>query len=437
MKKKFVFNSYNIYRFNLFSRVKGIPISESLKYLLIMPLSLILLQAFAFGQEEAYKSERLYQLKCGRCHFAYSPQSYAAEEWATVMETMGPLAGLDEEQEKIILDYLQSEASKKGRGVLPTSPVLAGYMYTEFFSSEDSTDTFDIHYLNVNISGRLHDRISYRTEFEFEHGGSEDEPPFIEQAYIDVRLQRYVGLRIGAMLTPFNRFDEFHGPLENLMVTRPQVSREIGVSAWKEVGVDLHGYLPLHRDFYLNYDAYIINGLGSGSRLRDSRQYQDNNDAKSFGLRLGGVFANNWEAGASWYRGAWDDDGNFPLTLYGFHLMGRIQGFNLFAEYAHALSENPEPLAQGKGKGFFLQISYLIDDKWRPTLRYEALDYMDPGDLLGRKSTDFDRSILALGLNFYPTRMIVFKLEYDFIREGKRLPEKDNNLLALQAAVRF
>jgi hypothetical protein len=408
-----------------------------LKYLFKVSFSLMIIQAFALGQGEAYRSERIYQLKCSRCHFAYSPENYAAEEWATIMETMGPLAGLDEEQEKVILDYLQGEASKKEKGVLPTSPVLSGYVYTEFFSSQDSTDTFDLHYLNINISGRLHDRISYRTEFEFEHGGAKDEPPFIEQAYIDIRLQRYVGLRIGAMLTPFNRFDEFHGPLENLMVTRPQVSREIGVSAWKEVGVDLHGHLPLHRDFYLNCDAYIINGLGSGSRLRGSRQYRDNNDAKSFGLRLSGVFADNWEAGASWYRGAWDDSGNFPLTLYGFHLLGRFQGFNLFAEYAHSLSENPEPIAPGKGKGFFLQISYLIDYKWRPTIRYEALDYLDPGDLLGRKPADFDKSILALGLNFYPTPMIVFKLEYDFVREGKRMPEKDNNLLALQAAVRF
>ncbi|MEW5902216.1 MAG: hypothetical protein AB1715_12200, partial [Acidobacteriota bacterium] len=47
--------------------------------------------AIAFAQGEIYKGERLYQLKCGRCHFAYSPEKYSAEEWDTVLKEMGPL----------------------------------------------------------------------------------------------------------------------------------------------------------------------------------------------------------------------------------------------------------------------------------------------------------------------------------------------------------
>jgi hypothetical protein len=163
------------------------------------------------------------------------------------------------------------------------------------------TDTFDLHYLNFNISGRLHKRVTYRAEFEFEHGGG-DEPPFVEQAYPDVWLGKGTALRIGAMLTPFNRFDEFHGPPENFMVTRPQMSCEIGVSAWKEIGVDVHGSLTVTPEFYLSYDVYAINGLGDGSRLRGSRHYRDNNDAKSFGFRVAGVLSGRWEIGGSYYR---------------------------------------------------------------------------------------------------------------------------------------
>lgn len=99
--------------------------------------------------------------------------------------------------------------------------------------------------MNLSLSGRLHERISYHTEFEFEHGGGENEPPFVEQAYIDVQFKENAALGIGAILTPFNRFDDFHGPLENMLVTRPQMSREIGVSAWKEVGINLHGNIFL------------------------------------------------------------------------------------------------------------------------------------------------------------------------------------------------
>lgn len=390
-----------------------------------------------FSQETSDQGQKLYQLKCGRCHFAYAPEKYSYGEWKTVVKEMGERAGLDRETEAAVLDYLERSASSKERNHLPTSPVLTGYLYSEYFSSKDSVDTFDIHYLNVGLSGRLHERVSYRAEFEFEHGGGGEEPPFVEQAYLDVWPLKNTGLRIGAMLTPFNRFDEFHGPLENLLVTRPQMSREIGVSAWKEVGVDLHGNLFLHKDFYVSYDLYAINGLGSGSRLRKSRQYVDNNDAKSLGFRLSGVLADSWEGGISYYTGAWDDTGKLNLSLLGFHLLGKVGDFSLFAEYSRSVSENPSPMKEGKVDGYFIQASYLLQGKFRPTIRYGTLDYLDQGYMLGRKPTDYDNKMIALGFNYYLTRAVVFKIEYDIIQEGKREQDKDNNVVALQAAVRF
>ncbi|MFQ6038891.1 MAG: porin [Candidatus Aminicenantales bacterium] len=390
-----------------------------------------------YSQSDVSQGEKLYDLKCGRCHFAYSPQKYTVEEWKTILKEMGPLAGLDEKSERAILDYLEMATSEKEKGALPTVPVLAGYLYTEFFSSEDAVDTFDLHYLNVNITGRIHERVSYRAEFEFEHGGGKANPPFIEQAYMDIWVSRSTAIRVGAMLTPFNRFDEFHGPLENLLITRPQMSREIGVSAWKEVGIDVHGNLFLQKDVYLTYDVYAINGLGSGSRLRNSRQYKDNNDAKSLGFRLAGVYSDRWELGFSYYRGAWDDPGELDLQIVGLHFLGRTGNFTFFAEYARSVSEKPEPLEQGKADGYFLQVSYLLEGKFRPTVRYGTLDYLDQGNLLGRRPTDTDTKVLALGVNYYLTRSIVFKVEVDLVGEGERIPERDNDLLAFQAAVRF
>lgn len=389
------------------------------------------------AQEETLQGKRIYELKCSRCHSLYSPQKYSLDEWETILKEMSPISGMDEEDEKAVLEYLGRETKDKEKSGLPTSPVLAGYLYTEFFSSKDSVDTFDLHYLNFNISGRIHERVSYKAEFELEHGGGKTDPPFVEQAYLDLNFFRGVGLKIGAILTPFNRFDELHGPMENLLVTRPQMSREIGVSAWKEVGIDLHGNISLNKNLYLLYDAYIINGLGDGSRLRKSRQYKDNNDAKSMGFRLSGVIADKIEAGISIYRGAWDDDGNFDLSMLGFHLLGKIGDLSLHAEYSKANSENPSPLEKGKSDGFFVQGSYLIQGKFRPTIRYGTLDYFDQGDLLGRQPTDYDRNVLALGFNYYLSNSVVFKFEYDINGEGDRKDKKDNNLLALQAAVRF
>ena len=399
---------------------------------------LLFAAAWSVGaQSDFYQGERLYDLKCGRCHMPYAPQKMSLDEWTTVMKEMGPLSGLNEETEKEILAYLEQNAGKGKIGDLPSSPVLGGYIYTEFFASPASTNTFDVHYLNINLTGRLHDRVSYRAEFEFEHGGGEAEPPFIEQAYMDVWFMRNMALRIGAILAPFNRFDDFHAPLENFMVTRPQMSREIGVSAFKDVGLNLHGNIFIVKDLYLNYDAYVINGLGNGSRLRSSRQYRDNNDAKSFGYRVSGVYKDRFELGTSLYHGAWDNDGKHDVNMLGFHFLGKAGDFNLYTEYAKALSQNLKPTDDGNMDGFFVQGSYLIIKKFRPSIRYGTLDYLDMGDKLGRKPTDYDRRVLALGLNFYLTNSIVFKAEFDFNLEGKRVEEKDNDLLAFQAAFRF
>jgi len=143
--------------------------------------------------------------------------------------------------------------------------------------------------LNFNLAGRIHPLVSYRVEFELEHGGEKTDPPFVEQAYMDIRLDDSIGIKIGAFLTPFNRFDEFHDPIEKRLITRPSISREIGVSAWKDVGIDLHGTFFLHPWFYLQYDADVISGLSAGTRLRTSRQYPDKNGGKRLGFRLSGV----------------------------------------------------------------------------------------------------------------------------------------------------
>ncbi len=400
--------------------------------------SLILgLPVLLAAQGDVSQGEQLYALKCGRCHMSYSPQKYTVEEWKTILKEMGPISGLRQDTEQAIMAYLEEGAGKRGIGDLPTNPVLGGYLYTEFFASPASTDTFDIHYLNVNLAGRVHSRVSYRAEFEFEHGGGEAEPPFIEQAYMDVWFRPDTALRIGAILAPFNRFDDFHAPLENLLVTRPQMSREIAVSAWKDVGINLHGNLFVNRDVYLNYDLYLINGLGSGSRLRSSRHYRDNNDAKSAGFRVSGVFRDRWELGGSFYHGAWDDDGRHNLNMYGAHFLGKTGDVSLYAEFAKFLSGNPDPFDTGRAEGYFIQGSYLVRGRFRPTVRFGSLDYLDLSNQLGRRPTDFDRRILALGFNYYMTPSIVFKAEYDIYFSGDREPDTNKDLLALQAAVRF
>ncbi len=397
--------------------------------------ALLLLSAIPVHSEEGRWRE-VNDNKCGRCHRVFAPEDYSRGEWSRVLRSMRARAGLSNEEFEGLSKLAGDESvqdSPFGDG-----PGLGGYLYTEYFQSPQKVKNYDLHYLAVHLAGWAGEQVEYLGEFEFEHGGRGDNA-FIEQAWMDYWFLPNIGLRIGAMLTPFNRFDEIHDPLSNPLVTRPQMARELGVSAWKEVGADLHGYLRLGENLLMDFDLYTINGLGSGANLRGSRQYRDNNEDKAFGTRVSVVVANAYEFGLSGYRGAWDDEGEYELRMLGAHARLRTPLADLHAEYTSARSENPEPAGDGEMSGYFIQVVRELHPRVRIVGRYGELDYLDPGNELGRDPAkgDKDLSELTLGLSFSPHPDVVFKLEYSLNGEGGRAEEVDNDQLGLQAAISF
>ncbi len=385
-------------------------------------------------------TEDLYEQKCGRCHVAYSPESYGAGDWPGIVRSMRAQAGLTEEEQALLSDYLQEMAGDQANRTIGTDgPTLGGYLYTEFFRDQQKAKNFDLHYLAITVSGWAKDNIQYFAEFELEHGGTGGTNTFVEQAYIDFWFTQNIALKIGGVLAPFNRFDELHDPISNFTISRPQVAREIGVSAWKDVGLVLHGFKNISPDFRVGFDAYTINGLGDGSNLRGSRQYRDNNEDRALGGRVHFVFRDALEVGASGYNGAWDDDGDHDLTMLGGYVMLRTPFADFWGEYSDAETENPTPDEDGDMHGYFLQASRLLDGRFRPTVRYGILDYLDPGSQAGRDPGKGDKDLteLVFSLAYYPTSMVALKAEYIFFGEGTRASEVDNNLFGLQAALKF
>lgn len=376
----------------------------------------------------------LYERKCGRCHVAYDPSDFTADEWPGVLLSMKAQAALSPEEQRTLLDWLGEENGDGPAGV--SGPKLGGYLYAEYFETEQKSVNYDIHYLSISVSGTAAENIAYLGELELEHGGKGDDV-FVEQAWLDYWFLPNAALKIGAILTPFNRFDEFHDPLGNYTITRPQSARAIGVSAWKEVGVDLHGYVAVGSEASVGFDLYTVNGLGDGENLRGSRQYRDNNEDKAFGGRVNILYRDLLEAGGSAYRGAWDDDGELNVDLFGGHAMLRSPFVEIYGEYAGGTSENIAGTKDGEMSGFFVQASRLFASRYRPTVRYGELDYLDGGDALGRKPTDADRKELGITFAYYPTPRVVFKAEGTFFMEGNRAEDVNDDQFGLQAAVRF
>jgi hypothetical protein len=390
----------------------------------------------AFGIATAQSGQALYEKKCGRCHAVYDPSDYAAEEWSGVVRSMKAQAALTAAEMAEITDYLTG--ASRGATSAARGPIVGGYLYSEYFHTQETTKNFDIHYLAFTVTGWANENIQYFGEFELEHGGK-GENVFVEQAFIDYWLLPTLAVKAGAILTPFNRFDDFHDPIGNYLVTRPQVAREIGGSAWKEVGVDIHGYFNVSEGHAVTFDLYTINGLGSGSNIRDSRQYRDNNEKPAFGTRVGVLIGDMLEVGGSAYHGAWDDAGELSLEIYGAHALLNTPFAELYGEFTQAKSENDGDVAEGDMWGYFVQASRLFYHKYRSTIRAGELDYEDEGELLGRDPAKGNKQWkeLALGFAYYPVPRVAFKIEYSFFDEGDRVVSQDNDQLALQAAVRF
>jgi hypothetical protein len=407
------------------------------KHLFVGMLAALTL-AGALNKATAQTTDVLYEKKCGRCHVVYQPSEYTADEWPGLVKSMRWQAALSAPEMDAIIEYVTAGARTEGESGGSSGPSVGGYLYSEYFRTPEAAKNFDIHYLTFAVSGWADENIQYVGEFELEHGGKADNV-FVEQAYIDYWVLPTVAVKAGAILTPFNRFDDFHEPVANYLVTRPQVSREIAGSAWKEVGVDVHGYVNVTSEHAITFDLYTINGLGSGSNLRGSRQYRDNNQDPAYGARVNALIAGKLEVGGSVYTGVWDDAGDLEVDMYGSHVMIKTPLAEIYAEYARAMSENAGGLGDGDMWGYFVQASRLFERKYRVTIRGGELDYFDPGTLLGRDSSKGNKQLkeLALGFSFYPVPKVVFKIEYSFFEEGDRVTSRDNDQLGLQAAVRF
>jgi hypothetical protein len=396
--------------------------------------SVLLLVILGSGSVFAQSANGLFQQKCNRCHSAPEPSEFTADEWPGILRSMKSLAALTNMELEEITTYVISESKSTKDTQTNSTSNLGGYLYTEYFKTQEESKNFDLHYLALHLSGWVNEQINYLAEFELEHGGKGDNT-FVEQAYLDYWILPTTAIKIGGILTPFNRFDDFHEPLSNPLITRPQVAREITGSAWKDVGIDLHGYFNLGERSSVSYDLFVINGLGSGTTLRKSRQYRDNNEDLAKGARINLVYDDFLELGTSVYSGKWDDDSTLDLRMNGVHLLLNTNYVSVFAEFTTTNSENPAGNRDGEMSGYFIQLSKMIKQKFKPAFRYGKLDYLD--DYHEVRSGDKDLTETTFGLSYYPTRKVVFKAEYTIFLEGDRNPDVSNNLFGLQAAIGF
>jgi len=137
-----------------------------------------------------------------------------------------------------------------------------------------NNSNLDVNQLVLLLGYRFNERVSLVSEIEFEHV----KEVYVEQAYIQYRINGFMNFRSGLLLIPMGVINQYHEPVTFNGVERPLSDKYITPTTWREIGTGLQGAII---NASLSYQVYIVNGLMSfngspalsgASGLRGGRQ---------------------------------------------------------------------------------------------------------------------------------------------------------------------
>jgi len=114
--------------------------------------------------------------------------------------------------------------------------------------------TLDVHRMVLLFGYKFNSRTQFITELEFEHVSE----VFVEQAFLDYKINRFINFRGGLLLVPMGIINEYHEPTVFNGVERPEIDNIITPTTWREIGFGFTGHIPMAS---LKYQLYLVNGF--------------------------------------------------------------------------------------------------------------------------------------------------------------------------------
>lgn len=112
----------------------------------------------------------------------------------------------------------------------------------------------DVHRMVMLFGYQFSERTQFVTELEFEHVSE----VYVEQAFLQHKINKSINFRGGLLLIPMGIVNEYHEPTTFNGVERPLVDNKISPTTWREVGFGLSGTI---QPASLKYQAYLVNGF--------------------------------------------------------------------------------------------------------------------------------------------------------------------------------
>ena len=317
-----------------------------------------------------------------------------------------------------------------------------------FGNNQLHNGNLDVHRLVLLFGYHFSDRLQMVTEIEFEHVSE----VYIEQAFLNYKLNNFINLRGGLMLIPMGIVNEYHEPPLFNGVERPNVDKYIVPSTWREIGAGFSGTLP---GASLRYQAYIVNGFlgyngaakfNGKNGMRSGRQKAAesvlSNPNYTFkveyfglpGLNVGfsGYFG---KSQSTLYDGLADSDNNAIATadssvigssMVGMDVRYHLKGFEFTGQLNFNSLSNTQAYNQFTGSdvgssmlGYYAEIGYDLlygkdkgEQKLVPFIRYENYNThlsVEPGIT---QNGAWDRTDITVGLGYWFTAGAVVKADY-------------------------
>ncbi len=403
------------------------------------------------------------------CMVMISQQSFAQND--TIIENNLPIS------------LKSSNLHFKGYGAV-------NYYAFDWQSLPEKRNAFDVERFNTYIYYDFSDKIQFKSELEFEHGGTGTTMSFdpleefgefeqevekggsviLEQINILFKIHEKLNIRIGKMRFYMGNASKLDKPRAYFTAYRSEVENTILPLGWYETGIELSGKFVLDKSKsfpHLYYAAYVVSGLdntGFSSLNWIKNGYQRrfetiNADNLAYALRLDYVFGQGSEIGFNFYAGnasgnrpkddlkinSWVTYGDvhfslesYPWRARAFGMFGHIQNSEALSNANRKLSNNLNVKRTPVGKmagGAYTEIAYDINHLWnvfkgQPLYIFGRAEWYDSMFRTQGNVTDnprYEQKVLTFGVNYFPHPQIVIKSHYAWKTLGSG--EHDNTFV--------
>ncbi len=371
-------------------------------------------------------------------------------------------------------DELKEVASFLSKFQLNAYGVVNYYAF-DWETLPDKRNAFDPERLNMYLYYDFTDKIQFKSEIEFEHGGTGATMAFdpleefgefeqeiekggevvLEQINLFFKIHKAFNIRVGKMRFYMGNASKQDQPREYFTAYRSELENTILPLGWYETGIEFSGDFTLNtgKPFpYLSYKLYVVSGLdntGFSSRNWIRKGFQTrfetiNADNLAYALRFDYNFQKDSWLGFNIYAGnatgnrpkndftapswvtygdvhfAWD---GHPWRARAYGMLGNIQNSEALSTANRNLSNNLNvkrtPVGRMAG-GAYVEAAYDLIHLLKPNAnqqfylfgRAEWYDSMLQTEGTVSDNPRYERQVFTTGFNYYPYPTVVFKTHY-------------------------